>query len=244
MKSEIIYGRKPILENLGEQTEILYIQKGLTEGSMKKIIGRARALGIEVKEREKGRLDEMTGGANHQGVVAYTSDFEYSEVSDILAQARAKGEDPFLLLLEHITDPHNLGAIIRSAKALGAHGVIIPKNRSARVNGTVFKTSAGAVDQLPVARVTNLKRVVEELKGENIWIYGAEMGGGPAYGQNLTGPIALVIGSEDKGISESMAKHLDGRVAIPMAGFDSLNASCAASILLYEVLRQRRAAEV
>lgn len=244
MKTQIIYGRNPVLEAIGENMDCIYIQKGLTEGTVKKIRGRAKDLGVEVKEREKGRLDEMCEGANHQGIVAFVSDFVYSSIEDILAYAKSKDQDPVLVLLDGIQDPHNLGAIIRSALALGAHGVVIPKNRSASVNGTVFKTSAGAVDHMRVARVTNLSRIVEDLKKKGIWTYGADLKGQSITQTDLRGPVAIVIGAEGKGLSQKLGDHVDAKITIPMPGeFESLNASVAASLVLYEINRQKNVSE-
>ncbi|MDY3118139.1 MAG: 23S rRNA (guanosine(2251)-2'-O)-methyltransferase RlmB [Peptoniphilus sp.] len=240
METIMIYGRNPVLEALDRMPDKVYIQKGAKDGSMKKIRGRAKELGIYVQEREKSRLDEMVDGRNHQGVVAFLSDFTYGTVEDMLALAEAKKEDPLLVLLDGIEDPHNLGAIIRSAYAMGAHGVVIPKRRAAAVNGTVYKTSAGAVDHMIVAKVTNMNRVIEELKEKNIWVYGADGGHGALYEADLTGPVALVIGNEGKGLAEKTKEHVDGLLSIPMSGgFDSLNASVAASIFLYDIKRQR-----
>lgn len=239
MKETMIFGRNPVLEAMGQSMDRIYIQKGLTEGSVKKIRGRARDLGIDIQDREKSRLDEMTEGENHQGIVAFISDFVYSSIDDILAYARSKGEDPLIVILDGIQDPHNLGAIIRSSLALGAHGVVIPKNRSASVNGTVFKTSAGAVDHMKVARVTNLTRLVEDLKKKGIWTYGADLDGQAIDESDLTGPLALVIGAEGKGLSKKLGEHLDMKITIPMdREFNSLNASVAASVVLYEIRRQ------
>ncbi|MCD1147606.1 23S rRNA (guanosine(2251)-2'-O)-methyltransferase RlmB [Peptoniphilus sp. KCTC 25270] len=239
MKSQMIFGRNPVLEALGENMDRIYVQRGLKEGTAKKIRGRAKDLGVEVIERDKSRLDEMCDYQNHQGFVAYVTDFVYSTIDDMLAEAKEKGEDPLIVLLDGITDPHNLGAIIRSSLALGAHGVVIPKNRSASVNGTVFKTSAGAVDHMKVAKVTNLGRAVEELKEKGIWTYGCDLGGETLYDTNLTGPVAIVIGAEGKGLSKKIGEKVDIKITIPMEReFDSLNASVAASVVLYEISRQ------
>ncbi|VEJ36275.1 Putative TrmH family tRNA/rRNA methyltransferase [Aedoeadaptatus ivorii] len=240
METAMIYGRHPVLETLGPKVDKLYIQKGAKDGSIGKIRRVAKELGIFVQEREKSRLDEMTAGANHQGVVCFVSDFRYAEIDEMLALAEARGEDPLLVLLDSVHDPHNLGAVIRSALAMGAHGVIIPKHRAASVNATVYKTSAGAVDEMLVAKVTNLNRTIEDLKQKNIWVYGADAGQAPLYTADLTGPIAIVVGNEGDGIAEKTKEHTDVLLSIPMpGGFESLNASVAASIFLYETLRQR-----
>ena len=240
MDETIIFGRNPVLEALEDKVDRLFIQKGLTDGTVKKIRGKAKAMGVDVREREKSRLDEMVDGKNHQGVVAYATNFTYSTLEDMFRRAEERGEDPLIILLDSIQDPHNLGAIIRSAVAMGAHGVVIPKNRSAEINGTVYKTSAGAVDHMLVAKVTNMNRTVEELKSRNVWVYGADAGEGNLYDADLTGPIAIVIGNEGKGIAQKTKEHVDALLSIPMPGkFESLNASVAASIFLYEIVRQR-----
>ena len=240
METTMIYGRNPVLEALDKMPDKVYIQKGAKDGSMKKIRGRAKELGIYVQEREKSRLDEMCGNQNHQGVVAFISDFTYGSVEGMLALAEEKSEDPLIVLLDGIEDPHNLGAIIRSAYAMGAHGVVIPKHRAAAVNATVYKTSAGAADHMIVAKVTNINRTIDDLKAKNIWVYGADGGKGALYDADLTGPIAVVIGNEGKGLAEKTKEHVDSLLSIPMdGGFDSLNASVAASIFLYDIKRQR-----
>lgn len=241
MKETLIYGRNPVLNALNEKPDKIYIQKGLSDGSVKKIRARAKDLGIEVRERAKGQLDAMAKGANHQGVVAYISNFTYAEIEDMFARAEERGEDPLFIILESIQDPHNLGAIIRSAVAMGAHGVIIPKHRSAEVNGTVYKTSAGAVDSMLVAKVVNINRTIEDLKRRNVWVYGADGAGDPLDKTDLTGPVAVVVGNEGEGLAKKTKEHVDALLSIPMpGGFESLNASVAASIFLYEMVRQRR----
>ena len=188
----------------------------------------------------KERLNEISPGGRHQGVVAQVSAFGYAEVEDILAAAEERGEKPFLILLDGIEDPHNLGAIIRTACQAGAHGVITTKRRAAGITSTVVKASAGAVYHVPVAKVTNLTRTIEELKSKGIWIACADMDGEVLYRQDLKGPLGLVIGSEGSGVSQNVKKHCDFVVSIPMAGkIDSLNASVAAGVLIYEVVRQR-----
>lgn len=238
MKEQIIYGRNAVLEGLSLGTvHKVYMKKGIRDGSMKKIYGRARDLGVVVAEVSKEKLDEMAEGNNHQGVCAYTSDFSYTPLEVLLEKLP---KNPFLVLLDGIEDPHNLGAIIRSAHQGGADGVIIPKRRAVGVTGTVYKTSAGAVVHIPVVQVTNMSQTVETLKEKGFWVYGGDMGETPFYKTDFTGAVALVIGGEGKGLSPGLKKHLDGIVSIPMVGkLDSINASCAASILIFEVLRQR-----
>ncbi|MDD7363189.1 MAG: 23S rRNA (guanosine(2251)-2'-O)-methyltransferase RlmB [Peptoniphilus sp.] len=239
MEETLIYGRNPVLNALEKKPDRIYIQKGLSDGSIKKIWAKAKALDIEIRERGKSRLDEMTGGENHQGVVAYISNFAYSSLDDMFHLAEARGEDPLFVILDSIQDPHNLGAIVRTAVAMSAHGVIIPKNRSTEVNGTVYKTSAGAVDRMLIAKVTNINRTIEELKAKNVWVYGAAAEGDALNEADLTGPVAVVIGNEGKGMAKKTKEHVDKLLSIPMpGGFESLNASVAASIFLYEIVRQ------
>ena len=189
---------------------------------------------------EKERLSQLSETGRHQGVIAYTAAYEYSEVSDMLELAREREEDPFIILLDNIEDPHNLGAIIRTANLAGAHGVIIPKRRAVGLTATVAKTSAGALNYTPVAKVTNLKKTMEELKKEGLWFVCADMGGEAMYDLNLTGPIGLVIGNEGEGVSRLVKETCDFVASIPMKGdIDSLNASVATGVLAYEIVRQR-----
>ena len=188
----------------------------------------------------KERLDQLSETGKHQGVIAYAAAYEYAEVSDILANAKEKGEDPFVIILDNIEDPHNLGAIIRTANQAGAHGVIIPKNRAVGLTATVARTSAGALNYTPVAKVTNLVKTMEELKKEGLWFVCADMDGELMYDLNLTGPIGLVIGNEGEGVGRLVKENCDFVASIPMKGdIDSLNASMAAGILSYEIVRQR-----
>ena len=192
----------------------------------------------------KERLDQLSETRAHQGVIAQVAAYEYSTVEDILAKAEEKGEPPFLILLDNVEDPHNLGAIIRTANLAGAHGVIIPKRRAVGLTSTVAKTSAGAINYTPVAKVTNLVRTMEELKEKGIWFVCADMGGESMYRMNLTGPIGLVIGNEGEGVSRLVKEACDFTASIPMKGdIDSLNASVAAGVLAYEIVRQRLASE-
>ena len=193
-----------------------------------------------IKYVTKERLDQMSETGKHQGVIAYAAAYEYAEVSDILEKAKEKGEDPFIFILDNIEDPHNLGAIIRTANLAGAHGVIIPKNRAVGLTATVAKASAGALNYTPVAKVTNLSQTIEELKKEGLWFVCADMDGEIMYRQNLTGPIGLVIGNEGEGVGRLVKSKCDLVARIPMQGdIDSLNASVAAGVLAYEVVRQR-----
>ncbi len=235
-------GRNAVIEVLksGRDIEKIIVQKGNVEGSVRRIVGMAKENGVIVQEVVKQKLDEMSQTKNHQGVIAIVSEHEYAEVSDILQSAAEKGEKPFIIILDNITDPHNLGAVIRSAECAGAHGVIIPKRRSVGLTATVGKTSAGAMEYMPVARVTNISKTIEDLKKEGIWIACADMGGDDYFEASLDGAIALVIGSEGEGVSRLVKEKCDFVVSIPMYGkISSLNASVAAGLLMYEVVRQR-----
>lgn len=239
---DLIYGRNACLEALNTgKVEELYIQKGNLKGSIEKVIGRAKNKNVVIKNVDKKTLDNMANGEVHQGVIALISSFEYSSVDDILKEAKNRNEDPFIVILDEIEDPHNLGAIIRSSETAGVHGVIIPKRRSASINSTVYKSSAGACNYLKVAKVTNINRTIDELKEKNIFVYGTDGDAKNYYNKtNLTGPIAIVIGNEGKGISMQIKKNCDELIKIPMRGkITSLNASNACAIVCYEVLRQR-----
>lgn len=241
---DLIYGRNACLEALNTgKVEELYIQKGNLKGSIEKVIGRAKNKNVVIKTVDKKTLDNMANGEVHQGVIALISSFEYSSVDDILKEAKNRNEDPFIVILDEIEDPHNLGAIIRSSETAGVHGVIIPKRRSASINSTVYKSSAGACNYLKVAKVTNINRTIDELKEKNIFVYGTDGDAKNYYNKtNLTGPIAIVIGNEGKGISMQIKKNCDELIKIPMRGkITSLNASNACAIVCYEVLRQRDA---
>lgn len=239
MEDKII-GRNPVLEALrsGREMDKILVKKGRFEGSIVPIIKKAKQQGIIIQEVERQKLDQLSEGENHQGIIAFVSAHEYVSVSDILE--RAQGTAPFILLCDKITDPHNLGAILRTANAAGVHGVIIPKRNSVGLNSVVAKTSAGAIEYTPVARVTNLVQTMQQLKEAGLWIAGADMDGEPMQKANLTGPLGLVIGSEGEGISRLVKEHCDFLVQIPMLGeISSLNASVAASVLMYEAVRQR-----
>ena len=241
----IIEGRNAVIEALraGEQIDKIYIQKGETDKTLGHIASKARALGTVVVEADKRKLDAMSRTHAHQGVIALAAVREYVSVEHILQIAAEKGEAPLLVVCDEISDPHNLGAIIRTAECAGAHGVVIPKRRSAGLTAVVAKTSAGAVAHVPVARVPNLSALLKDLKKQGIWVYGtAADGSTPLYDADLKGPAAIVIGSEGNGMSRLVAENCDFLVSIPMRGkVNSLNASAAAAILLYEAVRQRRA---
>lgn len=237
-----IEGRNAVIEALraGKPIDKLYILDGCQDGPISTIKREARKTDVIIKFVERERLDQMSQTGHHQGVIAQCAAYEYAEVSDILDNARNKGEDPFVILLDNIEDPHNLGAIIRSANLAGAHGVIIPKNRAVGLTAVVARTSAGALNYTPVAKVTNIARTIEDLKKEGIWFACADMDGEIMYRQNLTGPIGLVIGNEGDGVSRLVKEKCDYVCGIPMKGdIDSLNASVAAGVLMYEVVRQR-----
>ena len=243
MNSDIIFGRNPVLEAIraGRTIDKIYIKNTEADGSLKKVLGAAKAAGIIVSRADKKKLDALSEGENHQGVVAVAASHSYCEVEDILKIAAEKGEAPFVVICDKITDPHNLGSIIRTANAAGAHGIIIPKHESAGLNSVVAKVSAGAVEFTPVARVNNLSSVIEKLKKEGFWVTGAAMGGDRSlFDCDLSGSVALVIGSEGEGISQNVLKKCDFVVSIPMKGeTESLNASVAAALMMYEVMRQR-----
>ena len=238
----MIVGRNAILEALGADRTIdkLFIQSGSSEGSIRKIIAEAKDKGIVVQDTEKIRLDAMAGSGKHQGVIAFAAAHEYVRLEDILAAAEAKGEDPFIVILENLTDPHNLGAVIRTANAAGAHGVVIPKRRSVGLTAVVGKVSAGAIEHTPVAKVTNIVRTIEALKAQGVWVACADMDGDSMYQTDLKGPMALIIGAEGEGVSRLVKENCDYVVSMPMKGqINSLNASVAAALLMYEVVRQR-----
>ena len=240
--SDKIIGRNPVLEAIraGREIDKILIKKGEIEGSLLPIVKKAREIKIPIVETERQKLDKLSEGANHQGIIAYVAQHEYVEVEDILKTAKEKDRAPFIIILDKITDPHNFGSILRTANCVGADGVIIPKRSGVGLNEIVAKTSAGAIEYVPVAKVTNIAQTIEKLKKEGIWIAGAEAGGEEMYRSNLTGAIALVIGSEGEGISHLVKQKCDFLVEIPMFGnVNSLNASVAAAVVMYEVVRQR-----
>ncbi len=237
-----IEGRNAVLEAFrsGKTIDKLFVQDGCQDGIVNTIKREARKQDAVINYVKKERLDQMSETGHHQGVIAFAAAYAYAEVEDILAAAREKGEDPFIFLLDNIEDPHNLGAIIRTANLAGAHGVIIPKRRACGLTSAVLRASAGALNYTPVAKVTNLAAVIEDLKKEGLWFVCAQMGGESMYRLNLTGPIGLVIGNEGDGVSRLVQEKCDFTASIPMHGdIDSLNASVAAGVLAYEIVRQR-----
>ena len=244
--SEQIEGRNAVLEAFrsGRCVDKLFILDGCQDGPVRTIAREARKKDTIINYVSKERLDQLSETRAHQGVIAQVAAYEYSTVEEILEKAEEKGEPPFLVLLDNVEDPHNLGAIIRTANLAGAHGVIIPKRRSVGLTSTVAKTSAGALNYTPVAKVTNLLRTIEELKEKGIWFVCADMGGESMYRLNLTGPIGMIVGNEGEGVSRLVREACDFTASIPMKGdIDSLNASVAAGVLAYEIVRQRLKAE-
>ena len=240
--SEQIEGRNAVLEAFrsGKCVDKLFILDGCQDGPVRTIAREARKTDTIINYVSKERLDQLSETRAHQGVIAQVAAYEYSTVEEILARAEEKGEPPFLILLDNVEDQHNLGAIIRTANLAGAHGVIIPKRRAVGLTSTVAKTSAGAINYTPVAKVTNIVRTIEELKEKGIWFVCADMGGEIMYDLDLTGPMGLVIGNEGEGVSRLVREACDFTASIPMKGdIDSLNASVAAGVLAYEIVRQR-----
>ena len=238
----MIEGRNAVLEAFrsGKAVDKLFVLDGCQDGPVRTIVREAKKHDTLVQFVDKERLTQLSQTGRHQGVIAYTAAYEYAQVEDMLALAKERGEDPFLILLDDIEDPHNLGAIIRTANLAGAHGVIIPKRRAVGLTATVAKTSAGAINYTPVAKVTNLTKTMKELKEKGLWFVCADMGGESMYKLNLTGPIGLVIGNEGEGVSRLVKETCDFVASIPMKGdIDSLNASVAAGVLAYEIVRQR-----
>lgn len=237
-----IEGRNPVIEayRSGKTIDKLFVLDGCQDGPVKTITREARKQHTIISYVSKERLDQLSETHHHQGVIAIAAAYDYASVDDILAKAREKGEAPFIFLLDGIEDPHNLGAIIRTANLAGAHGVIIPKHRAVGLTATVARTSAGALNFTPIAKVTNLGAAMDELKKEGLWFVCADMKGEVMYRQNLTGPIGLVIGNEGEGVSRLVREKCDFTASIPMKGdIDSLNASVAAGVLAYEIVRQR-----
>ena len=238
----MVEGRNAVIEAFrsGKPVDKLFVLDGCQDGPVRTIIKEAKKHDTIINFVTRERLDQISETKKHQGVIAYAAAYEYSEVEDMLELAKKKGEDPFLILLDNIEDPHNLGAIIRTANLAGAHGVIIPKRRAVGLTATVAKTSAGALNYTPVAKVTNLAKTMEELKEKGLWFVCADMGGESMYRLNLTGPIGMVIGNEGDGVSRLVKEKCDFIASIPMKGdIDSLNASVAAGVLEYEIVRQR-----
>jgi len=242
-REDLVEGRNAVIEALraGRALDKIYIARGETDKTLGHIAARARDAGIVVVEADRRKLDAMSATKAHQGVVAVAAVREYCSVADILAAAEQRGEPPFVILCDEISDPHNLGAILRSAECAGAHGVIIPKRRSAGLTGIVGKTSAGAVEHIPVARVANLPSAIRDLKERGLWVYGTAASAPVSLWEtDLTGPCCIVVGSEGEGMGRLVTEQCDFLVSIPLRGkLDSLNASAAAAVLMYEVVRQR-----
>ncbi len=243
-EQDVIFGRNPVAEAIksGRPLDSIMVARGERSGSVPKIIADAKNAGIVIKEVDRKKLDFVCGHNNHQGIAAFAAVKEYSSVEDIFNTAKERGEEPFIVICDEIEDPHNLGAIIRTAEAAGVHGVIIPKRRNASLSFTVAKTSAGAVEFMHVARVTNIAREIEELKKRGVWVYCADMDGVSADKVDLKGAVALVVGSEGNGVKRLVKNECDGVISLPMKGkINSLNASVAAGILMYEAVKQREA---
>ncbi|MGQ7884338.1 23S rRNA (guanosine(2251)-2'-O)-methyltransferase RlmB [Paenibacillus sp. WC2504] len=243
MDEEYIGGKHSVMEAIraGRTINKIWIAENAQKQFAGPIVAEAKNLGILVQFTDKRKLDQMVEGLQHQGVIAQVAAYEYVEVEDILAKAKALGQDPFILILDEIEDPHNLGSILRTADCTGVHGVIIPKRRSVGLTATVSKTSAGAVEYVPVARVTNISQTIEQLKKQGVWVAGTDVTAAQdVYKANFSMPIALVIGNEGKGVGRLIKERCDFLVKLPMAGHvNSLNASVAAGVLMYEVVRQR-----
>ena len=238
---EVVAGRNPVIEVLSGDRDVerVFIADG-SEGSVSKIIALAREKGVILDFVPKEKIDAIAPGVKHQGVAAKVSEYKYADMDDVFARAEASGEDPFIIILDEITDPHNLGAIIRTAECAGAHGVVIPKRRAASLTQTVALSAAGAIENMPVVQVTNLGRTIEDLKEKGVWVGAADMDGETYYEANLTGPIAIVIGNEGKGVGRLVKEKCDFVLSIPMYGrINSLNASNAAAVLMYGIRRAR-----
>lgn len=237
-----IEGRNAVIEafRAGKPIDKIFVLDGCQDGPISTIKREAKKKDVLIKYVTKERLDQISETGKHQGVIAYAAAYEYAELEDIFEKAKEKGEDPFIMILDNIEDPHNLGAIIRTANLAGAHGVIIPKNRAVGLTATVARTSAGALNFTPVVKVTNISKTIQELKERGLWFVCADMGGTEMYKLNLKGPIGLVIGNEGDGVSRLVRENCDMIASIPMKGdIDSLNASVAAGVLAYEIVRQR-----
>ncbi|API72763.1 MULTISPECIES: 23S rRNA (guanosine(2251)-2'-O)-methyltransferase RlmB [Leuconostoc] len=240
--TEFVYGHHASVESLRSTQEInkVWLQTGLQDKIRNEITQLAKKKKLVIQQAPKSKLDELTDGGNHQGVVLSVAAFEYASIDDLFDQADKKGEAPFFVILDGIEDPHNLGSILRTADAAGVHGIIIPKRRAVQLTATVAKTSTGAIEHVPVARVTNLVNVVEELKKRNVWVFGTDMAGDDYRRWDANGAVALIIGNEGRGISPLLKKKVDGMVTIPMVGHvQSLNASVAASLLIYQGYNSR-----
>jgi len=243
VREDIIEGRNAVIEALKSDRTIeqILVAQGDTQGSINVILGIAKEKGIVVKEVDRRKLDQMSETGSHQGVIAIVTPYKYFEVEDILKEAEQRGEKPFIIILDEIEDPHNLGSIIRTAEVCGAHGIIIPKRRNVGVTPTVYKSSAGAIEHMKLAKVTNINAAIDALKEKDVWVYGADMDGeNYCFDTDFSGACALVIGSEGRGISKLTKEKCDVLVKIPMMGkITSLNASVAGGIMMYEVLKQK-----
>lgn len=243
IREDLIEGRNAVIEALRSDRTIeqILVAKGDTKGSINVVLGLAKDKGTVVKYVERAKLDEMSQTGAHQGVIAIVTPYKYFALSDIIDHAKSKNEDPFILILDELEDPHNFGSIIRTAETCGVHGIIIPKRKNVGMTPTVYKTSAGAVEYMKIAKVTNINAAIDELKKSNIWVYGADMDGESyCYDINLKGAVALVIGSEGKGISKLTKEKCDVLMKIPMVGnISSLNASVASGMIMYEILKQK-----
>ena len=237
---QIVYGKNPVKELIlsGQTINKIYVAKGV--GGLTEIVNLAKQKKIPIVNTDKIKLDKMVEEKNSQGIVAAYTDYKYYDIEDILKLAKKRGEDPFVIILDRIEDPQNLGAIVRSAECMGAHGIIIPKRNACLVDDTVEKISAGAVSYMMISRVANISDAIKKLKDNGLWIYGLDMSGNLIQNENLTGPIGIVIGNEGEGMSQLVTKNCDGVIKIDMVGkLDSLNASVSAGIAMYEVKRQR-----
>ena len=239
---DFVFGRHAVVEALQTPDRVnrVFIQEGTSGRDAAKVIELAREKGIQVQTVPKTKIEDLVGNAVHQGLVASIAAYEYADLEDVFKKAEEKGEDPFIVILDGVEDPHNLGSILRTADATGVHGIIIPKRRSASLTATVAKASTGAIDHVPVVRVTNLTQTIEQLKARGIWVFGTDMNGTDYRKWNTSGPLAIVMGNEGKGVSRIVKESVDEMVTIPMVGHvQSLNASVASALMMYEVFRNR-----
>ena len=239
---DFVFGRHAVVEALQTPDRVnrVFIQEGTSGRDAAKVIELAREKGIQVQTVPKTKLEDLVGNAVHQGLVASIAAYEYADLEDVFKKAEEKGEDPFIVILDGVEDPHNLGSILRTADATGVHGIIIPKRRSASLTATVAKASTGAIEHVPVVRVTNLTQTIEQLKERGVWVFGTDMNGTDYRKWNTSGPLAIVMGNEGKGVSRIVKESVDEMVTIPMVGHvQSLNASVASALMMYEVFRNR-----
>ena len=239
---DFVFGRHAVVEALQTPDRVnrVFIQEGTSGRDAAKVIELAREKGIQVQTVPKTKIEDLVGNAVHQGLVASIAAYEYADLEDVFKKAEEKGEDPFIVILDGVEDPHNLGSILRTADATGVHGIIIPKRRSASLTATVAKASTGAIEHVPVVRVTNLTQTIEQLKARGVWVFGTDMNGTDYRKWNTSGPLAIVMGNEGKGVSRIVKESVDEMVTIPMVGHvQSLNASVASSLMMYEVFRNR-----